>query len=88
MEITKGETAKFKSYPDIENYNSSKIKKLLKKHTTDELWVATEKIHGTNFCFVFNGSVMECAKRTSFLTQTDSFYNYQPISTRCEPLIK
>lgn len=38
-------------------------------------WVATEKVHGANFCFETDGSVVEYASRTRKLQPQDAFYN-------------
>ena len=66
----------FKEYPEIENHFNRDVKKMLETYSTEELWVATEKVHGTNFSFIHNGSAFKCAKRTSLLENTDSFYNF------------
>lgn len=42
-------------------------------------WVATEKIHGTNFSFITNGADIKCARRNAILTKYDEFFNYQYI---------
>jgi hypothetical protein len=69
------ETA-FVGYPEIENHYNRETKKFIDEHTTDELWVATEKIHGTNFCFIHDGKDLTCAKRTSLLAMTDKFFGF------------
>lgn len=61
---------------------------MLETYSTEELWVATEKVHGTNFCFIHNGTTLKCAKRTSFLENNNSFYNFQTIAKKYEPSIK
>lgn len=40
-------------------------------------WYVTEKVHGANFAFYVNPVLEEvrCAKRTSFLTKLEDFYN-------------
>ena len=67
----------FKTYDEIENHYNKEMVKYAETHTTDEQWVATEKIHGTNFCFICDGETTVCAKRTSLLELTDKFYNFQ-----------
>ena len=48
----------FKHYQSIETINNSKATKQIIDESKDEIWYATEKIHGTNFCFVSNGSIV------------------------------
>lgn len=69
----------FKEYPEIENHYNKDMQKFIDEHQSDELWVATEKIHGTNFCFIHDGNELICAKRNSFLKPTDKFFNFQVI---------
>jgi len=70
----------FKSYDSFENYYSRDQVAFIENHKSEELWVGTEKIHGTNFSFVCDGEDVTCAKRTSLLTQKDKFYNFQSIT--------
>lgn len=78
----------FKKYQDIENLSHRSIQKLMGVHSTTEPWIAMEKVHGTNFCFVYNGVELKCAKRTSFLEKDDKFYNYNVIVEKHGPKIK
>lgn len=61
---------------------------MVESYATDELWVATEKVHGTNFSFVYDGEKLRHAKRTSYLEDKDSFYNFQEMSKRHADKIK
>lgn len=73
------EEPEFREYPEIENHYNKLMKKFIDEHNTDELWVATEKVHGTNFCFIHDGNELVCAKRNSLLKPTDKFFNFQVI---------
>lgn len=75
-EIEEDKETSFKCYPEIENHYNKDVLKLVENYQTDEIWVATEKIHGTNFAFVCDGVEVICAKRTSLLKDKDSFYNF------------
>ena len=66
----------FKGYPEIENHYNKLMQKFIDEHTTDELWVATEKVHGTNYCFIFDGKELVCAKRNSLLAPKDKFFSF------------
>jgi Rnl2 family RNA ligase len=57
-------------------------------YPTDELWVATEKVHGTNFSFIYDGETLRHAKRSSFLKDTDSFNNFQAMSKKHADKVK
>ena len=62
----------WKKYPSIET-SLNKLSIDLKTLETLE-WVATEKVHGANFCLITDGRYVCAAKRTSFLEKTDVFY--------------
>ncbi|MBA42613.1 MAG: hypothetical protein CMF62_01300 [Magnetococcales bacterium] len=42
-------------------------------------WIATEKIHGTNFSFHILNDEIKCGKRSGFIDKKENFYNYQNI---------
>ena len=64
------------TYPEIENHYNKLIQQYIESHSTEEIWVATEKIHGTNFSFIHDGNTLTCAKRNSFLKDNDKFFNF------------
>jgi hypothetical protein len=66
----------FKGYPEIENHYNKIIQKYINEESTDDLWVATEKVHGTNFCFNYDGKDLVCSKRTSYLAPKDKFFGF------------
>jgi Rnl2 family RNA ligase len=69
--------SEYKGYPEIENHYNEMVKKYIEEHTTTEPWVATEKIHGTNFSFIYDGKKVSHAKRNVPLDPKESFFNYQ-----------
>ena len=71
--------AEFRPYPEIENHYHKMTKAFIENHKGEELWVATEKIHGTNFCFECDGTSVVCAKRNSYLKDSDKFFSFQII---------
>lgn len=52
------------------------------------LWIATEKVHGSNMSFICNGDVVVAAKREDILAETDeeneSFFNFLPVKRKYE----
>lgn len=79
----------FVAFPEIENHYNKSVLAYVEEHKTDEtVWVATEKIHGTNFCFIHDGSKLTCAKRTSLLAEKTGFMNFQVIAKKYETNVK
>ena len=52
-------------------------------------WVITEKVHGSNFSFVYNvaENKMKYAKRNGLIANDEHFFNYQAILPETEPKI-
>lgn len=89
---------KFKEYSSIEISTRDKfIKKIVNEGHADPkiLWVASEKIHGSNFSVHYNGQVARYGRRTDFLSNeipvpckdpgeffTESFYNARNLVSR------
>ena len=66
----------FKKYHSIENsYREKEVNKIIQNIPKDIQWVCTEKIHGTNFSFITDGKIIKTAKRSSILSESDSFYD-------------
>jgi len=83
QEEEKGGDPIFMEYPSIENHYRDSIKEMVDKYTGTELWVATEKVHGSNFSFIFtkeNG--IQCASRNKILAAGEAFNNYQVIQKK------
>jgi Rnl2 family RNA ligase len=77
----------FLSFPEIENHYNKETIKFIEEHGDDQDWVATEKVHGTNFCFICDGVEVTCAKRTSLLAEKDGFMNFQTIAKKYNAMV-
>jgi Rnl2 family RNA ligase len=75
----------FQAYSSIENHTHGRtiqtILDVVKKHPTLE-WVATEKVHGSNFQMTTNGHEIKCGKRHSFLKDDENFYQFKTVSDK------
>ena len=73
---------KFEKYPSL--VRSEDISKgRLAKHLAhaDDLWYATEKIHGANFAIYYDGIEYKFAKRTGFIEEGERFFRYEEYFT-------
>jgi Rnl2 family RNA ligase len=50
-------------------------------------WAVTEKVHGSNFSFVWENGIMCYSKRTGFIGLNENFFNYSSILESTEPKI-
>lgn len=70
---------KFEKYPSLTRSDvvakGSKLTRQLKNN--DDVWYATEKIHGCNFAIYYNGHEWRYAKRTAFLGLEDELFGWQ-----------
>jgi Rnl2 family RNA ligase len=74
----------FKSYPKIYTNFTKDI-----SNNENDVWIGTEKIHGTNFSFYCDiEHTIKCGKRTSILKDDEKFYDYQIVKSKCENKIK
>lgn len=72
----------FKKYNSLTNHTDKKfLNKLLFTGLTDPkvLWIAREKIHGTNFSFIVTSDSVTVAKRTDILHDNESFFEFEEI---------
>ncbi len=82
-EEEKGGDTLFMEYPSIENHYRDSIKEMVDKYTGTELWVATEKVHGSNFSFIFTKEEgLQCASRNKILAPGESFNNHMVIQKK------
>lgn len=72
----------FKKYNSIENSYRQKDVQAIQVDFPNELFVIQEKVHGANFSFWTDGKEVICAKRTAFLKEGDSFYDWEIIYDR------
>ncbi len=68
----------FLSYPRIRESHSELTPEQARQIGQAE-WIATEKIHGANFCILSDGEHVECAKRKAKLGATESFFGYRDV---------
>jgi Rnl2 family RNA ligase len=63
--------AKFREYPSIELHTRGNFVELLKSKYADPsiLWVASEKIHGSNFSVFCDGKIVKYGRRNDFITK-------------------
>lgn len=47
-------------------------------------WVVTEKVHGANFSFVYEGKKLAYAKRKEYLAWGDDFFGFQEVAQQME----
>jgi Rnl2 family RNA ligase len=67
---------KFQRFSSIDNsYRSKTVNLFIEKGLSDGEWTVGEKIHGSNFSLWCDGEELICAKRGSFLKNTDNFFN-------------
>jgi Rnl2 family RNA ligase len=58
-------------------------------HLSKTPWVVTEKVHGANFSFVYDGKRLRYAKRKEFLKWNDDFFGFQAVVSQLEdPIMK
>eukprot|EP00823_Brevimastigomonas_motovehiculus_P001272 TRINITY_DN11781_c0_g1_i1.p1 TRINITY_DN11781_c0_g1~~TRINITY_DN11781_c0_g1_i1.p1 ORF type:complete len:379 (-),score=109.29 TRINITY_DN11781_c0_g1_i1:96-1232(-) len=81
----------FAEYPSIENhYRDEIMKQVEEKGYTDPkiTWCGSEKVHGSNFAISYDGSKIECYKRSGIIGPKESFFNYQALRDRYTDKIK
>ena len=77
----------FKKYSSIENtYRSEIIERIRNSDLCKEMWQITEKIHGSNFSYWYDGNEMKFASRNEF--KNESFYNAQSVISKYTENIK
>lgn len=82
---------KFTKYNSIENHYQSRPLALIREMgLTDPAikWSVREKIHGANFSFWYDGTTMNCAKRSGFIQPLENFFDYQVLLHRYVDAIK
>ena len=78
----------FRKYPKIKPVNGKTLEKAaLSAGNTD--WIAVEKIHGANLCFIVDGNGgVECARRKGLLASGERFYDYESVRDRYLPTLQ
>lgn len=70
-----------KIYYNLKDYGFTKDQL---KNMCSKLWIAYEKIHGSNFSIVCDGSEVKFAKRNGILTEDEWFYDYHLIKEQLQ----
>ena len=89
MEIVRAER-EFKKYNSIENHYREEWINKIKEQRPDlakGTWAITEKVHGTNVQFGFDGEYT-VGKRTGFIEEGEKFYNIEKFKEHYEGAIK
>lgn len=66
----------FAQYPSIPNNSKKFIEENINKEVT---WIATEKVHGSNFSIITDGNDLVCAKRSCVLGSTENFFEHNKV---------
>jgi len=74
----------FKKFTSIENSYRQKEIQSIQINFPKETFVVQEKIHGSNFSFWTDGKTVRCAKRSGFIKENESFFNYEKVLDRYE----
>jgi len=67
----------FLKYDSIENHHNKKVMADIVDFYGDGEYVATEKIHGSNFSIWYDGTDIKYAKRTGYVEEGENFFNYK-----------
>lgn len=78
----------FQKYPSIEGIWRDKEIDYFERHVDfdDYIWCVTEKAHGTNFAFYYDGEEIKCGRRNGFIT--GNFYNYEEVLEKYKRNVK
>lgn len=75
----------FKKYSSLTNHTDKKyLSRILFAGLTDPkvIWVAREKIHGSNFSFLVTKDSVQSGKRSGLIPEGENFYNHADIESR------
>jgi Rnl2 family RNA ligase len=78
MDLNDGTQVAFRRYPSFQNHYQERtiawLQTKLAAQSVDR-FIATEKLHGSNFAIYCNGSEIRCARRNGFLSPNENFHN-------------
>eukprot|EP00929_Paragymnodinium_shiwhaense_P000927 TRINITY_DN101122_c0_g1_i1.p1 TRINITY_DN101122_c0_g1~~TRINITY_DN101122_c0_g1_i1.p1 ORF type:complete len:476 (+),score=101.74 TRINITY_DN101122_c0_g1_i1:174-1430(+) len=82
----------WRKYASIENSyregHVNKVRRLVESQLgADAEWVATEKVHGSNFCFETDGTSINHASRVKILKEDADFFNVQTTMPKYHPYV-
>lgn len=68
----------FVKYNSVQNsYQLKFMDRIIREEKTDGSWIVTEKIHGANFSFWYDGTKFRMAKRTGWIADDENFFGIQ-----------
>jgi len=68
----------FVKYNSVQNsYQLKFMDRIIREEKTSGTWVVTEKIHGANFSFWYDGKKFRMAKRTGWIADDENFYGIE-----------
>ena len=71
---------RFKKYTSVENtFDKDFMEKIRLEELDKQEFVVQEKVHGSNFCFVTDGTTVSAGKRTGFIEPDEKFYDYEEL---------
>lgn len=76
---------KFLRYPSFLNHYKTKFVDSLKSDVGVTTFIATEKLHGSNFAVYHDGTEFRYARRNGFLEETENFHESKRISETHKP---
>jgi Rnl2 family RNA ligase len=78
----------FKKYSSIENtFDKDFVERIKLECSEQQEFVVQEKVHGSNICFVTDGSSVHFGKRTGFVEAGEKFYDYEALLERYTPRV-
>ena len=78
----------FVKYNSVQNsYQLKFMDRIIREEKTSGDWIATEKIHGANFSFWYDGRKLRMAKRTAWIADDENFYGIQNLKEDLIPKI-
>jgi len=75
---------KFERYSSIENSYRIKTIQYMEINLPTQQYFVQEKVHGSNFAFYFDGTTIQCSKRSGFIGPEENFFNHQKVLSRYE----
>lgn len=79
----------FFPYPSSENHYQNKfINQILYEGKAGGVWHASEKVHGANASFYYDGKEAKFGKRSSFIDVGGNFFGFQAVVPRLEQAAK
>ncbi|MCL2041550.1 MAG: RNA ligase, Rnl2 family [Bacteroidales bacterium] len=78
----------FKKYTSIENtFDKDFLERVKTEVPENQEFVVQEKVHGSNVCFVTDGTTVSFGKRTGFVETGEKFYDYEKLLERYTPKV-